>query len=149
VLTDTAGRFRLGELPDGDSTLEAYAADVGRAHAEVHLFAGTTSPDVRLQLLRERGSSSTAESSAGVAVTLGERTAEREVVIVAVAEGSQAERAGLVPGDLLVTVDGQAVGTIEEARARLTGPLVDDVLVEVRREGATFKYRLARESIRR
>ncbi len=149
ALTDTAGKFRLGELPDGDSTVEAYSADVGRGHAEVHLFSGTTYPDVRLQLLRERGSSSAAESSAGVAITLGERTAEREVVVVAVAEGSQAERAGLVPGDLLVTVDGQAVGTLEEARARLTGPLVDDVLVEVRREAGTFKYRLARETIRR
>jgi hypothetical protein len=41
------------------------------------------------------------------------------------------------------------VGTLEEARARLTGPLVDDVLVEIRREGATLKYRLARETIRR
>ena len=142
VLTDTAGVFRLGQLPDGDSTLEAYAADVGRGHVDVHLFAGTASSDVRIQLVHERASSESqrAESSAGVAVTLGERTAEREVVIVAVAEGSQAERAGLEPGDLLVAVDGQAVGTLEEARSRLSGPLVDDVLVEIRRDGATLKY---------
>ena len=149
VLSDTAGKFRLGELPDGDSTIEAYAADVGRGHADVHLFSGTTSPDVRLTLVHDRAASAPAESSAGVAVTLGERTAEREVVIVAVAEGSQAERAGVVPADVLVSVDGQAVGTLEEARARLTGPLVDDVLVEIRRGGATLKYRLARETIRR
>ncbi len=149
VLSDTAGKFRLGELPDGDSTLEAYAADVGRGHAEVHLFSGTAATDVRIALVHERAGSTQTESSAGVAVTLGERTAEREVVIVAVAEGSQAERAGLVPGDLLVSVDGQAVGTLEEARARLTGPLLDDVLVEIRRDGATAKYRVARESIRR
>ena len=151
VLTDTAGAFHLGQLPDGDSTLEAYAADVGRGHVDVHLFAGTVSSDVRIQLVHERASSQSqrAESSAGVAVTLGERTAEREVVIVAVAEGSQAERAGLEPGDLLVAVDGQAVGTLEEARTRLSGPLVDDVFVEIRRDGATLKYRLAREAIRR
>ncbi len=149
VVSDTAGKFRLGELPDGDSTLEAYAADVGRGHAEVHLFAGTPAADVRIALVHERAGPAQTESSAGVAVTLGERTAEREVVIVAVAEGSQAERAGLVPGDLLVAVDGQAVGTIEEARARLTGPAIDDVLLEIRRDGATSKYRVARESIRR
>jgi hypothetical protein len=149
VVTDSKGRFRLGELPDGENTLEAYAADVGRGHLDVHLYAGATSPDVRIVLQRERGDTSHAETAGSVAVTLGERTAAHEVVIVSVADGSQAERAGLMPNDVIVDVDGQEVGTIESARARLTGALSDDVVVRIRRGERTLLYRLAREAVRR
>ena len=67
-------------------------------------------------------------------MTLGETGAPVDVVIVSVAEGSEAERAGLSAGDVLVSVDGVAVvHSIAEARGRLAGPLADDALVAVRR----------------
>jgi len=84
-----------------------------------------------------------------VAVTLGETAAPVEVVIASVADGSEAERAGLAPGDVLVAVDGAAVASIEEARSRLSGPLANDVLVSIRRAGQTQSLRVERDLVRK
>ena len=82
-------------------------------------------------------------------MTLGETSEPRDVVIVAVAEGSEAERAGLVPGDVVVDIDGTRVGTIEAARRRLSGPVADDVVVRVRRGERVEVFRVGREAVRR
>ncbi len=82
-------------------------------------------------------------------MTLGETGAPTEVVIVSVVEGSEAERAGLAPGDVLLDVDGEAARTIGEARARLSGPIAEDVVVHVRRGDRTITLRTAREPVRR
>jgi len=71
------------------------------------------------------------------------------VVVVSVVEQSEAERAGLVPGDVIVAVDGVNVPTMEEARRRLSGPLAEDVVVSVRRGDQTFALRAGREAVRR
>jgi C-terminal processing protease CtpA/Prc len=82
-------------------------------------------------------------------VTLGVTSVPPEVVLVSVVDGSEAERAGLAPGDVLLAVDGAPVQTMEDARARLNGPIANDVLVAVRRNGTTLSLRVAREAIRR
>jgi S1-C subfamily serine protease len=71
------------------------------------------------------------------------------VIVVSVADGSEAERAGLMPGDVVATVDGAPVTSIEDARVRLSGPLTDDVVVGVRRADRTMALRVAREVVRR
>ena len=150
ALADARGRFRLGELSGGAAALEAYAPDVGRARQEgVRITPGQTTRDVRLVL--QPGDERSAEPSArgGVAVTLGEASAEREVVVVSVAPGSEAERAGLAPGDTLLAVGGIPVHTIAEARAKLSGPLGDDVRIKLRREGRVEMRRVPREEVRR
>ena len=149
--TDSRGRFRLGALEEGTVTLEAYAPDVGRARlAGVHLDAGRTTSGVVIHLGEDNERSLEPASSGGVAVTLGELAGEpREVVLVAVVDGSEAERAGLAPGDVIVSVDGAAVSTIAEARSRLSGPLAEDVIVERRRADATERVRVPREAVRR
>jgi membrane-associated protease RseP (regulator of RpoE activity) len=173
AVTDAKGRFTLRELAEGTVAVEAYAPDVGRARAEgVKVVAGRVTVGVRIALGAEGGGSAGGGASSGggaagegddggaasgrepaaggsVAVTLGETGAPVEVVIVSVVEGSEAERAGVAPGDVLVAVDGDAVTTIADARAKLSGPIADDVVVRVRRGDRTLTLRVAREAIRR
>jgi S1-C subfamily serine protease len=71
------------------------------------------------------------------------------VVVVSVVEGSEAERSGLTSGDVLLEVDGAAVATMDDARARLSGALSDDVLVRIRRGTDTLLLRVGRDTVRR
>ena len=148
AVTDRVGKFRLGELPSGTATLEAYAPDVGRGRiANVRLTSGRTTSDVTITLGAEKGGNEPA-ASGGVAVTLG-ITDANDLVIVDVTDGSAAERGGLAPGDIVVAVDGQPVHAIAEARARLNGPIADDVVVAVKRNDTVVTLRIEREAVRR
>lgn len=148
AVTDRLGKFRLGELPSGTATLEAYAPDVGRGRiANVKLTSGRTTSDITITLGAEKGGNEPA-ASGGVAVTLGISDAN-DLVIVDVTEGSAAERGGLAPGDVVLQIDGQAVHAMAEARAKLNGPLADDVVIVVKRGDATLTLRIEREPVRR
>jgi membrane-associated protease RseP (regulator of RpoE activity) len=148
--TDARGKFRLGELPSGLVTLEAFAPGRGQVLTQLRLYSGRTSKDVKLTLGEKARGEPEAKGSGGVAVTLGERAGPpAEVGIVTVVEGSSAERAGLAPGDVIVEVSGVPVHTIAEARGRLTGPLADDVVLKVRRGEAPLTVRVSREEVRR
>jgi len=152
AVTDARGRFHLGGLPPGTLLLEAYAPDLGRATAQgVSVAAGrpTTGIVIRLERGKDEKSQEPA-SSGGVAVTLGETTGDpREVVLVNVAEASEAERAGLVAGDVLLAIDGASVAAMADARARLAGPVGDDVVLKYRRGDAVQSVRLGREPVRK
>ncbi len=153
AVADSHGHFALHELPEGTVTLEAYAPDVGRAHVrDVKVVSGRTTDRVHIVLSRDEGDEATSKepgASGNVAVTLGETDAPVEVVVVHVVEGSEAERAGLAPGDVMLTVDGAHVASMSEARAKLQGPVADDVLLGVRRADQTLTLRVTRESVRR
>ncbi len=151
AVSDARGRFRLAELPEGTCTLEIYAPDVGRMRLEgVRVVAGRASDAGRVTLRKDTGPADAVAAGArgGVAVTLGE-TSFREVILVSVAEASEAERAGLAPGDLLDEIDGAKVATILEARAKLNGPVGDDVVLKLRRADRTLTLRVPREEVRR
>ena len=149
AITDGKGRFHLGELPDGILTLEVYAPDMGRTRSEVRVNAGGRPADVRIVLGASTEGGAAPHAAGSVAVTLGEVSAAHEVVIVAVADGSEAERAGVLAGDVLLRVDDVPVHGIEEARAKLSGPLGDDVVLELRRSAGVRSLRVAREPVRR
>ena len=153
AVTDAKGRFALRELPEGTLTLEAYAPEVGRARVlGVKVVAGRTADEVRIVIAPDAGdepSKGEPGASGGVAITLGETAAPTEVVVVSVVEGSEAERGGLAPGDVLLAVDSAAVPTMAEARAKLSGPIADDVVVTVRRGEGTLTLRVPREQVRR
>ena len=151
AVTDAKGRFVLHELPEGAVSLDAYAPGVGRSRpGSVKVTAGRTTERVRIVVAPgDEGAATDLAASGGVAVTLGETGAPTEVVLVSVVEQSEAERAGLVPGDVLVAVDGASVATMEEVRAKLSGPLAEDVVVGVRRGDRSFTLRVGREAIRR
>jgi len=156
AVTDARGTFTLRALAEGTATLEAYAPDVGRARIDgVRIVGGRTTDGVRIAMGRTHSSpaeerhADVSGATGSVAVTLGETAAPVEVVIVSVVEASEAERAGLAPGDVLLAVDGVPAPTIEEARARLSGPVSVDVVVNVRRGKETIALRVPREGIRR
>jgi hypothetical protein len=150
VATDREGRFKLGGLPEGKVALEAYFADLGRGRVEdVAVRAGRTTDRVKIALSGGASSAREAKGAGSLAVTLGERRGA--VVVVLVPAGSEAEAAGIEPGDEIVSVDGQDVRSIEAARRRLTGPLGEDVVIALRREddGASTTLRVRRERVRR
>jgi hypothetical protein len=149
VTTTRDGHFTLGQLPAGDVTLEALAPDVGRGSISVHLDGGRTTRDVKIVIAHGEDDSARERAAGGVAVTLGETSEPREVVLVAVAESSEAERAGLVPNDVVLEVDGQAVTTMKEARQHLSGPLSDEAVLKIRRGENTLVFRVPREAVRK
>jgi C-terminal processing protease CtpA/Prc len=55
----------------------------------------------------------------------------------------------MLEGDVIARIDERAPTSLEDARRHLSGPLGDDVLVEVLREGEIHKLRVARERVRR
>ncbi len=150
---DGRGHFHLGELADGFVILEAFAADIGRARSSsVRVIAGRTTDGVKIVIARGEPGAKEPLATGGVAVTLGETVAglePSEVVIVTVSEGSEAERGGLAPNDVVVAIVGAKPANVVDARARLSGPLHDDVLVSVRRGDRVIPLRIAREAVRR
>ena len=151
--TDRRGRFKLGGLPEGKVALEAYFSDVGRGRSdEITVRAGRTTEGVKIALAGGGGGQAAREprGAGSVAVTLGERAGA--VVGVLVPSGSEAEAAGIEPGDAIAAVDGHDVHSIEAARGRLTGPLGEDVVVTLRHDDDASEesiVRVRRERVRR
>ena len=135
-MTDARGRFHLADLAGGLGRRSRRSPPTSGARAPRCAIApGETTRDVRFSLVAE------AAGALARACRRGEPRASRsarrgdppEVVVVAVAEGSEAERAGVAPGDAIVSVGGEPVATMADARAKMSGPLGDDVLLTVRR----------------
>ncbi len=148
--SDAQGRFVLEGLSPGTIDLEAYAPDVGRGAASgVTIDSGRTTGDVTISLVPEEGAVDPA-ASASVAATLGERgSGNADIVVVHVADGSEAERGDLQVGDVILAVDGVTPEDMADARVRLSGQDGSDVVVRVRRKGRDLRLRLVRERVRR
>ncbi len=150
AVTDSKGRFHLGELAEGNVWIEAYAPDVGTGRATVRVVAGRTASDVRIVLVASGKSGKEPASTGSVAITLGETNSDpRQVVVVGVAANSEAERAGIQPDDVIDAIDGVSVSTIEDARAKLSGAVEQDVVIKVVRQGKSETLRVGREAVRR
>jgi hypothetical protein len=146
--SDSSGAFTLTDVPVGLVDLEAYAPEVGRGRVEdVRVDAGRTTSRVRIVLRPLTGGTDPGLAPGSLAVTLAEL--EGRILLAAVASGSEAERAGLLEGDEIVSIDGVAETTIAAARARLSGPLGVDVILVVRRAGTGRTVRVPREATRR
>jgi len=148
--TDAQGKFTLRGVPPGTVRISATAADGARGSAEVQVEAGRSARGVSIRLQDATAAGQDA-APASLAVTLGERgqAAALEVVFAQVAPGSEAERSGLLAGDVLVRVDGERVTSMADARSKLGGREGSDVVVEVLRAGASVKLRVGREAVRR
>lgn len=71
------------------------------------------------------------------------------VIIASTIEGTPAEAAGLMSGDIIVGVDGEDVigWTIEELTGRVRGPSGTDVRLTIRRGNRTFDVTITREAV--
>ncbi len=148
TITDSQGHFTLKQAAPGRQTLHAYAAGVGRGHtAPLELSSGHEQSGLRITLSPTGIDEDPTGRLANVAITLGE--GQGRVVIVSVASGSEAARAGLLPQDLLLSIEGRAVSGVSDARARLAGSESSDLLLELERAGTRLKIRVLREAVRR
>lgn len=151
VTSDNAGHFVLPGVHPGSVTITAVSGNAGRGSARsVEVSSGRTTRNVRIQLTPHAVDGESA-APGGVAIGLGERgTAPTiEVVIVSVAEASEAERAGLEAGDVVAALDGARPISMADARARLSGQPGSDIVVEVLRAGVSNRFRVLREATRR
>ncbi|MCA9631737.1 MAG: carboxypeptidase regulatory-like domain-containing protein [Myxococcales bacterium] len=150
AVTDAKGHFRLRGLSAGPVLLEAYAAEVGRGQIKAEVDEGDVTRGVHI-VLNLPVSDTEPAASGSVAVTLGENDVDAgvEVVLVHVAPGSEAERAGLLPGDRILAVDAVDVTGMTDARRRMSGPVRGDVVLELERRGKRLVLRVRRERVRR
>jgi hypothetical protein len=146
VLTDAEGRFELRAVAPGRRRLSAYADGVGRGFRELDIEEGRDATDVRVDLDEPVEGADVNLAGGGVAVTLGERDGS-DVIVVEVAAGGEAERAGLLPGDRILSVGDKRTNSMAAARAGLNGRVGSDVVVEVARKGRTMSFRVRRESV--
>ncbi len=149
AVSDGRGEFVLERVAAGTHRLSAYSRAAGRGSSpSFQLEPGEERRDVEIRLT-EPPEAASDEFRAGVAITLGERD-ERHgvaVVVVHVVEGSEAQRGGLAPGDVITKVDGVPVDSMAAARRALGGPAASDVVVSVLRDGARRELRVTRESV--
>ncbi len=145
VRTDARGEFVLPPIPRGaaiSAWREGYAASWRKADLaprwEVALQP-TEDP-------RARRGEGVAQFE-GVGMTLDGRTGA--VLVAAVNEGSPAERAGVLPGDQVLAVDGAAVQgqPLGEVVGRIRGPAGAPVVLRFRRGGQDFELTLRRRQL--
>lgn len=148
--TDRQGRFTVNNLPQGDLQVVAVHPTLGRSPAApVRILRGTVARGVRLRYEREIGQAIRAVPVASVTlVDVPARGGGREVEVRAVSAGSTAERAGLRPGDHVLSVGATPVANAAEAERRMAGSPGDDVTLEVERDGARRTVRFMREGAR-
>ena len=112
--------------------------------------AGRTTDRVKIVLADPQKSSRDPKGAGSLAVTLEERN--KAVLIALVPSGSEASYAGVEPGDTLLAVNGKEVHAMDAARKLLTGPLGEDVILDLAREGVaekSIRLRVRRERVRR
>jgi len=150
AVTDANGAFSLQGLASGKTTIDVFSPDRGRGSARVEVRSSRTESGVRITV-RPSGSEQDPFAPGGVAVTLGERGAgdALEVVVVGVAENSEAERAGLQAGDVITSINDAKPSSMHDARARLSGPLQSDVVISVTRAEAVQRLSVLREAVRK
>lgn len=148
ALTDDEGRFVLTGLAPGEVTLYAQSALAGKGQTRVSV-GEQGAEGVVLELtspLKEDGSDFS--PSVG-SVALGLSKQGDAIVVTSVPSGGEAERAGVVVGDVLRHVDGVAPKGVGNARTLLSGPLASDVVLSLERNGEEHTYRVRREQTSR
>ncbi len=136
------GEFALTSLPEGDVAVVAWHPTLGRSlPTTVRVIRGTVARGVRVRFERDLAGATRAVAVRAVAF----RDVAGAVEVQAVGGGTAADRAGLRPGDRVVTIGAEPVANAAEAERRIEGAVGDDVVLEVDRDGARRTVRYARE----
>lgn len=85
----------------------------------------------------------------GIGVTVSQDPETKEFEIVQVEPNGGAKAAGILPGDILITVDGKDLSKIglDETKKLIRGEENTQVVVQVRRDGKTYGYTVTRQVI--
>jgi hypothetical protein len=150
--TDHAGHFQLSNLTPGEHALSARHGEiVAPAAATARVVAGEDTPGAVLRLPQAvddddeagRGTQLRTSGNRARMSAVGFAVRGGAVVVEHVAVGSAGERAGLQPGDVLLSVNGEAVRSSAQARGMLApipGQAVAFTLM-VRRAGEVQQLR--------
>ena len=85
----------------------------------------------------------------GIGVTVSQDPETKEYKITQVEPGGGAKAAGILPGDILVSVAGKKLSQIgvDEAKRLIRGEENSQVVVQVRRDGELYGYTVTRQTI--
>lgn len=150
VTTDRKGRFLLSGLSEKIKYIESFKVGYLRnGVSNVNIQAGRRTDEVRIELEEDVNPAPFAfRASGSLAVTLGESA--EGIVFEHVPLGGEAQRAGILAGDVLRRVDGNRVRGLERARRLLTGALSQELVLELSRgPNLRWRLRLRRERLRR
>jgi protocatechuate 3,4-dioxygenase beta subunit len=144
--TDERGHFEITGVPAGRRTLSIVHASAGEAEQSLDVRRDRDPAPIVIHLPERFDDDGTHGDRARRVVGVGiEIEASGSTVRVSRVVGAAARRAGLVPGDVVVAVDGRAVASVDEARVRLLGSSLVPALLEVRRGETTFFVRTPHE----
>ena len=152
VISDQDGHFLLSGVHPGTATITAVSSVAGRGSARaVEVSSGRTVRGLRIQLAAQGVEPEASLAPGSVAIGLAERgnAPNLELVVISVAESSEAERAGVEAGDLIRALDGVRPTSLGDARARLGGQPGSDIVLELARGSVVLRLRVLREAIRR
>nr|AAC45366.1 carboxyl terminal protease [Nostoc punctiforme PCC 73102] len=85
----------------------------------------------------------------GVGLELAENEKTKALTVVAPIEGTPAFKAGILPGDLIVQINGQITQgmKIEDAVKRIVGPVGTEVVLTIKRGSQSQTFKLTRANI--
>ncbi|MBO1678781.1 S41 family peptidase [Bittarella massiliensis (ex Durand et al. 2017)] len=112
----------------------------GMAQSELDSHTGYLPP-----ALRSQSEQSLAGESVGIGVVY--QQADSGFLVVQVVDGSPAAEAGILPGDLLVAVDGVPFSQLEDPAAEIAGEAGTAVRVSAVRGGVETEYTLERRKV--
>jgi len=127
VRTDHAGRFALQSVPEGEHSVSARATDgAGVSTVRVRTRAGEETPAPVLRLPQPVDDAAQNADEVPTPRTLSPQAkadtlelSPAGVVVRALSQGSALARAGVLPGDVLLRVDGEPVRSAAQARGML------------------------------
>ncbi len=149
VHSDEKGAFTLRGIAPGKVEIGAVSSVKGRGSTRLEIDGGDHLTDIEITLQPPDSAPEISLESGGVAFTLGERDVSGgvRVVVVSVSPHGEAERAGLLAGDIILSVDGTRARTMTQTRTLTNGKSGSDVVIEVERSGQRHSYRVRRESL--
>ncbi len=137
-----------------DKYVDQKAVDADQmTEAAIEAMLGTLRDEGHTRYLTAEESQAQTESLSGEYVGVGIQVEQREegIVVVAPIDGSPAMEAGIRPGDVLLSVDGQEVinRTVDDVVKIIRGPEGTEVTLEFRREGEAnpLTFTLTRRTI--
>ena len=128
-----------GEVEDLSCRLTDQAL-AGMAQSELDSHTGYLPPALRTQ-----SEKSLAGASVGIGVVY--QQADGGFLVVQVVDGSPAAEAGILPGDLLVAVNGVPFSQLEDPAAEIAGEEGTAVRVTAARNGVETEYALERRTV--